>query len=123
MKCLTMKAEDIVNYFEEDNPIETRAWSTDYRGDVFLAIVETDRTNPYIWAVATLDDVFLKDGVYNFQFSNCRAVKPMPVKVGVRLFESGIESWEPLDPFNEKESEAIYHEAEEKWLLKKGKKK
>jgi hypothetical protein len=117
-----MKAEDIANYFEQDNPIESRAWSTDYRGDVFLGIVETDRSNPYIWAVATLDSVTPSDGAYDFQFSNCRAVKPMPVKVQPRLFETGIESWEPLDPFNEEESEAIYSAAEE-WMLKKSKKK
>lgn len=120
MKCLMTDADRIDDYFELDNPVEYRSWSTNHRGDIFLGINETKQSNPFIWAVASLDDVSFdaEQNIYEFHISNVRSIMPLPVKVQPRLFDVETGEPAPLDVYNGEEFEAAYAEAN-KWIAKK----
>lgn len=110
---------DLIVGGEKD--IEYRSWSTSHRGDFLIGCTQTEVSNSFICAVASLDDVTFnaEQNIYEWHLSHVRCIKPLPVKGQLRLFECGIDTFEVIDDLPEAEVDAIYDEAD-KWIQKKG---
>lgn len=119
MKCLVIKPEYVGEILDGVKPIEYRTWPTKYRGEIFIACSATRYTKGYIAGVVTITDCIYNDieNVYEWHLSNIKGVKPIPIVGKLRLFETGIDSYEELH--TEEEVKQAYAEAEE-YIIKKG---
>ena len=120
MKCLMVAPENTDAFFTEKEVTEYRAWGTEHRGDIFIGCKGTSQSNPFICAVASLDDVIFdaEESIYEWHLSNVRSIKPLPVKEQLRLFDTENNDFEVIDANNEAEVNAAY-DAAESWMLKK----
>lgn len=117
MKCLMIKPEYVSEIMGGEKDEEYRSWSTNYRGEFLIGCSSTKQSNAFIAGVAFLKDVFFDEDnkIYVWVLDNIRAVKPIPIKGRLRLFESGIDTYEVIS--TDDEINAAYNEAE-KWIVK-----
>ena len=117
MKCLVIKPEFVADILDGIKRVEYRTWSTNFRGDFFIACSATRKTKGYIAAVANLTNCVYsqRDKIYKWLLSDIRAVKPIPIKGQLRLFETNINDYEII--VTDDEIDAAYDEAE-KWIFK-----
>lgn len=103
-----------------EKKIEYRTWSTKHRGDFLIGCTATDVSNPFICAVASLDDVIFDadENLYEWHLSNVRSIKPLPVRGQPRLFECNVDEYEIIDGKNEAAVNAAYDEADS-WITKR----
>ena len=122
MKCLMMKPEYVGQILDGQKDIEYRTWSTNYRGEIFIACTATRYAKGYIAGVVTIKDCIYDDisEVYEWQLTNIKGVKPIPIKGRLRLFETGIDTYEVLH--TEEDVIRAYSEAKESLLKKAGEK-
>jgi ASCH domain len=109
MKAVSVKQPWANMIAEGEKTIETRTWSTDYRGDILIVSAKDPDIPPagYALAVATLVDcrpMSVLDepaaqcrkypGAFSWVLENVRRVKPFPLQGQLKLFEvdtSGVE--------------------------------
>lgn len=116
MKCLSIKPEYVLQILSGEKKVEYRSWSTNYRGDIFVACTATKTANGYIAGVVEVKDVVYdeNDGCYHWLLENPRAIVPIPIKGQQRLFETNIDKYVEVD---DDTIDAAYDEAV-KWILK-----
>lgn len=119
MKALMLKPEFVADILDGIKTEEYRSWSTDYRGDLLIGCTATKYSRSYLAALVTVTDCAYnaQEKIYVWRLENVRAIKPLPIKGGVRIFETNIEPREIIILKTEEEANKAYDEAE-KWILK-----
>lgn len=102
MKALSVKQPWANMIASGEKTIETRTWSTDYRGDLLIVSTKLPKVEPAGCAVAIAELVGCRpmtekdqieaccsiyDGAYAWVLANVRPVNPFPVRGQLGLFE------------------------------------
>lgn len=107
MKCLSIKPYWLSKILLKEKTIETRKWSTKYRGDIVLVSSKSNSTNclrGYALCIIELYDVttFKKEhlqqsclseyspNLFSWHIRNIRYIKPIQLKGQLRLYERDI---------------------------------
>lgn len=98
MKCLVIKPEYVIEILEGRKDIEYRSWPTKHRGDIFIACSATKYSKGFIAGVVNITDCTYDDidCVYEWHLADIRGVRPIPIVGKLRLFETGIDTYEVL---------------------------
>lgn len=134
MKALSIHPYYAVGIVIGDKTIECRTWKTDYRGDILivstakkisglipghaLGIVTLDNVRPFTkkdLRAAVMDQNEYHEGMYAWELSNPRIIKPIPLKGKLSLWDYDGEI-EIVDlPPQDKEPEAWNDQLTELW--------
>ena len=117
MKCLSIKPEYVWQILDGHKDIEYRTWPTKYRGQIFIACSATRYVKGFIAGVVNIEDCIYNadEKIYEWHLKDIKGVKPIPIVGKLRLFETGIDTYEVLN--TEEEVERAYKEAQE-YLVK-----